>query len=93
MASLMSKACGGRGMLQSGLGRLGLGTRKAAAHLEQYDAVLVYVVGGISMADMRAFTAGCQAQEATDQGRPAPEVLLGGTALLSPDDVVQHLLG
>ena len=80
-------------MLQSGLGRLGLGTRKAAAQLENFDTVLVYVVGGLSLADLRAVAAASQDTAGADRSRPAPEILLGGTALLSPDDVCQHLLG
>ena len=49
----------------------------------------VYVVGGISVADMRAVAA--QVQEASAQGRSVPDIVLGGTALLSPDDVCLHL--
>ena len=79
-----------RGLLKSSLGRFGLGPRKPKVQLEAYDSVWVYVVGGISLADMRAVAA--QVQEASAQGRPVPDIALGGTALLSPDDVCLHLL-
>ena len=81
---------GCRGLLKSSLGRFGLGPRKPTAQLESYDVVWVFVVGGVSLADMRAVAS--QLQEAAAQGRPSPEILLGGTALLSPDDVCLHLL-
>ena len=84
-------ACGCRGLLKSSLGRFGLGSRKPTAQLEAYDSVWVYVVGGISLPDMRAVA--LQLQEAAAQGRPAPDIVLGGTALLTPDDVCLHLFG
>ena len=83
-----------RGLLQSGLGRFGIGPRKPAAQLGSFAKVLIFVVGGVSMADMRAVAS--QAQEAAGDeeqyGTTPPEILLGGTGLLSPDDVVAHLL-
>lgn len=80
-----------------GLGRLGLGSSLAAglggssgrSRVSEYPAVLVFMVGGISPAEVRAV-----AQE-LDQHTfgHKPRVILGGTALLAPDDVVRQALG
>ncbi|KAK9845380.1 hypothetical protein WJX81_005043 [Elliptochloris bilobata] len=88
-----------RGLLKSGLGRLGLVQRPPAPG--DYDTVVLFVVvlfvvGGIGLGELRAAreaVAERAAAVAASGGRPPPRVILGGTALLAPDDVVAHLLG
>jgi len=87
------------GILKAGLGRFGLGAAigalgaaavagapARAAH--EYPAVLIFVVGGLSMAEWRGVR---QELEQHTFGHK-PVVLLGGTALLAPCDVVKQLL-
>lgn len=56
--------------------------------------VIVFVVGGIGLGELRAVReAVLQRSAAATTGRPPPRIILGGTAMLAPDDVVTHLLG
>jgi len=58
--------------------------------------VILFVVGGIGLGELRAAREAVseRAAAAAARGqRPPPHVLLGGTALLAPADVVTHLLG
>eukprot|EP00873_Tetraselmis_striata_P002615 jgi/Tetstr1/422879/TSEL_013670.t1 len=75
------------GLLSSGLGRLGFGPASAAKPSD-HPLVLVFVVGGICPEEIR------QVREVMAQRRPfgnaPPQVILGGTALLSPADVYRH---
>jgi hypothetical protein len=84
VAGLLTKGLGG-------LGRLGLGSIAAAAaaaqtsrrpRISEYPAVLLFVVGGISTADVRAVR---QELEQHVYGHK-PLVLLAGSSLLSPLD-------
>ncbi len=57
--------------------------------------VILFVVGGIGLGELRAARKAVseRAAAAAARGqRPPPHVLLGGTALLAPADVVTHLL-
>ncbi|KAK1266946.1 hypothetical protein QJS04_geneDACA000384 [Acorus gramineus] len=71
---------------KSGFGRFGLGQAKPS--LGDQDIILVFVVGGISGHEVR------EAQEAiSESGRPDVELILGGTTLLTPNDMFDLLLG
>ncbi|OMO83865.1 Sec1-like protein [Corchorus capsularis] len=73
-------------LFKSGFGRFGLGQAKPS--LSDQNAILVFVVGGINAVEVR------EAQEAlSESGRPDIELILGGTTLLTPDDMLELLLG
>ncbi|KAL1821373.1 hypothetical protein ACET3Z_016242 [Daucus carota] len=73
-------------LFKSGFGRFGLGQAKPT--LADQSVILVFVVGGISALEVR------EAQEAlSDSGRPDIELMLGGTSLLTPNDMFELLLG
>jgi hypothetical protein len=56
--------------------------------VSEYDAVLIFVVGGISPAEIRELR-----QELSEhQFGHQPKVMVGGTALLAPVDAVRLLL-
>mmetsp|Transcript_22857 Transcript_22857/g.59750 ORF Transcript_22857/g.59750 Transcript_22857/m.59750 type:complete len:176 (-) Transcript_22857:177-704(-) len=87
-----------KGLLTKGLGRFGLNAgllgavagavAPRAARLSECTAVLVFVVGGISPAEIREVR-----QEIEE--RPSvylPPLLLGGTALLTSSDLARQLL-
>ncbi len=57
--------------------------------LHEYDAVMLFVVGGISLWEVREVRAELEQPCIFER----PRVLLGGSALLSPADVAAHLLG
>eukprot|EP00879_Flechtneria_rotunda_P012088 GHRR01012623.1.p1 GENE.GHRR01012623.1~~GHRR01012623.1.p1 ORF type:complete len:587 (+),score=238.22 GHRR01012623.1:2901-4661(+) len=78
------------GLLHRGLGRLGLGSRggPARSRISDYQTVLLFVVGGISPAEVREIR---QELEEHKFGHK-PLVLLGGTTLLSPTDATLLLL-
>ncbi|KAM7492161.1 hypothetical protein LguiA_035082 [Lonicera macranthoides] len=73
-------------LFKSGFGRFGLGQAKPS--LADQNVILVFVVGGISAVEVR------EAQEAiSESGRPDIELILGGTTLLTPNDMFDLLLG
>ncbi|KAK4779318.1 hypothetical protein SAY86_006846 [Trapa natans] len=73
-------------LFKSGFGRFGLGQAKPS--LSDQDVILVFVVGGINGLEAR------EVQEAvSESGRPDLELLLGGTTLLTPNDMLDLLLG
>lgn len=78
-----------RGLLTTGLGRIGLGAKKAPPQPHDYRTVFIFVVGGVSMADLRSMGEMLQA------GGQAGGVrfVLGGTGLVGPGDVCRHALG
>ena len=91
-----------RGLLKSGLGRFGIGGRKAAPQPHDYRSIIIFVVGGVCIADLRAMAEELQAARAgTHQlggggdalASVGPSFLLGGTALIGPQDVCRHVLG
>lgn len=75
-----------RSLLKSGLGRFGL---QKQPHPADNAVVILFVVGGISMLELR------EIQQAVDnqisQGGKLPQLLTGGTALLHPTDFFQNL--
>lgn len=73
-------------LFKSGFGRFGLGQAKPS--LVDHDVILVFVVGGINGVEVR------EAQEAlSESSRPEVELILGGTTLLTPNDMFELLLG
>lgn len=73
-------------LFKSGFGRFGLGQAKPS--LADQSVILVFIVGGISAVEVR------EAQEAlSESGRPDIELMLGGTTLLTPNDMFELLLG
>lgn len=73
-------------LFKSGFGRFGLGQAKPS--LADQNVILVFVIGGINGLEVR------EAQEAlSESGRPDIELILGGTTLLTPDDMLDLLLG
>lgn len=73
-------------LFKSGFGRFGLGQAKPS--LGDQNVIMVFVIGGINGLEVR------EAQEAlSDSGRPDVELILGGTTLLTPDDMLDLLMG
>ena len=85
--ALMNFDCGlvviCRGLLQSGLGRFGLVQKQPQPG--DYATVIVFVVGGMSLADLR------EVRLAVDGNNGNRRIMLGGTSLLSPHQVVDSL--
>ncbi|GMH33716.1 hypothetical protein BSKO_01550 [Bryopsis sp. KO-2023] len=73
------------GLLKMGLGRLGFQNK---AKPGDHPVVILFVVGGISMMEVREVLA-----EIEDQSPWKPQVLLGGTCLLSDRDVARRVWG
>jgi hypothetical protein len=67
----------------------GKGQGGAEQELHDYDAVLLFVVGGLSLGEIREVRAELEQPTIWERRR----VLLGGTSLLSPADVGAQLLG
>jgi hypothetical protein len=84
------------GLLTKGLGRLGLGLSGITAPaggrgrttISDYGAVLLFVVGGLSPAEVR----GVRAELEQHVYGHKPLVLLGGSSLLSPSDAARLFL-
>lgn len=73
-------------LFKSGFGRFGLGQAKPS--LADQNIILVFVIGGINSVEVR------EVQEAlAESGRPDAELILGGTTLLTPDNMFELLLG
>ncbi|KAA3456145.1 sec1 family domain-containing protein MIP3 isoform X1 [Gossypium australe] len=92
-------------LFKSGFGRFGLGQAKPS--LADQNLIMVFVVGGINGVEFlfstqitmkHSFVVHCgkvqEAQEAlSESGRPDIELVLGGTTFLTPDDMLDLLLG
>ncbi|KAK7342433.1 hypothetical protein VNO80_25385 [Phaseolus coccineus] len=73
-------------LFKSGFGRFGLGQAKPS--LADQNVILVFVIGGINGLEVR------EAHEAlAESGRPDIELLVGGTTLLTSNDMLDLLLG
>uniref|UniRef100_A0A7N0TYM8 Sec1 family domain-containing protein MIP3 n=1 Tax=Kalanchoe fedtschenkoi TaxID=63787 RepID=A0A7N0TYM8_KALFE len=73
-------------LFKSGFGRFGLGQAKPS--LADQTIILVFVIGGINSVEVR------EAREAlSESGRPNTEMIIGGTTLLTPNDMLELLLG
>ena len=75
-----------RSLLKSGLGRFGL---QKQPHPADNPVVMLFVVGGVSMLELR------EVQQEVDiqmsQGGKLPQLLTGGTVLLRPADLYHNL--
>ncbi|KAJ4963150.1 hypothetical protein NE237_023089 [Protea cynaroides] len=73
-------------LFKSGFGRFGLG--QAKPNLADQSVILIFVVGGINGVEVR------EVQEALSEcGRPNIELIIGGTTLLTPENMLDLLLG
>ncbi|WCJ18036.1 hypothetical protein M5689_000417 [Euphorbia peplus] len=73
-------------LFKSGFGRFGLGQAKPS--LADQNVIMVFVVGGINGTEVR------EAREAiAESGRPDIELLVGGTTLLTPENMLDLLMG
>ncbi|CAH9126948.1 unnamed protein product [Cuscuta epithymum] len=73
-------------LFKSGFGRFGLGQTKQS--LADQNVILVFVIGGINGVEVR------EVQEAlSESSRPDIDLVLGGTTLLTPNDMFELLLG
>lgn len=77
-----------RGLLKSGLGRIGL-LQPKQPHPADHKTVIVFVLGGISMAEMQGVQQTVSSFQASDG--PSAQVMAGGTALTRPGDVYHNL--
>eukprot|EP00257_Ricinus_communis_P018030 XP_015576615.1 sec1 family domain-containing protein MIP3 [Ricinus communis] len=73
-------------LFKSGFGRFGLGQAKPS--LADQNVIMIFVIGGINGTEVR------EAWEAiSESGRPDIELIIGGTTLLTPDDMLDLLMG
>ncbi|XP_074276053.1 sec1 family domain-containing protein MIP3 [Silene latifolia] len=73
-------------LFKSGFGRFGLGQTKPS--LADHNVIFVFVIGGTNGIEVR------EAFEAlSESGRPDIELVVGGTTLLNPNDMLELLLG
>lgn len=73
-------------LFKSGLGRFGLGQSKPS--FGDQSCLIVFVVGGINTLEVREVM-----KAISESGRPDVELILGGTTLLTPDDMFELMLG
>jgi len=76
-----------RNMINTGLGRFGLKQKVPMPH--DHERVILFYVGGIGIADVRAMNQAL----ALSQVDSAGTILCGGTTLLSPMDTLDRFLG
>lgn len=79
-----------RGLLKSGLGRFGLVQKQPQPG--DHSTVIIFVVGGMSVADLREVRHVVEKKVSGLAGKASINVLVGGTALVSPQDIVEALL-
>ena len=77
-----------RGLLRGGFGRLGL---QKQPHPADNPVVLLFVVGGVSMLELREVCQEIDSQQSPD-GKQI-QLLIGSAALLRPDDLYQNMIG
>ncbi|EES18766.2 sec1 family domain-containing protein MIP3 [Sorghum bicolor] len=73
-------------LFKSGLGRFGLGQSKPT--FGDQTVLIVFVVGGINTVEVREVMTAI-----SESSRPDVELILGGTSLLTPDDMFELMLG
>ncbi|KAL6658404.1 hypothetical protein ACP70R_003990 [Stipagrostis hirtigluma subsp. patula] len=73
-------------LFKSGLGRFGLGQSKPS--FGDQNVLIVFVVGGINSLEVREVM-----KAISESSRPDVELILGGTSLLTPDDMFELMLG
>ena len=85
------------GILKSGLGRLGIGQTPALPGT--HSVIVLFVVGGISMSELRAVKQAAQTlggsgtQSMTTAQRQSPRIVVSGTVLLTARGLVDALAG
>ena len=75
-----------RGLLKSGLGRFGL---QKQPHPSDHSVVMIFVVGGVSMLELREVHQ--EVDSLLSLGGKCPQILTGGTVLLRPRDLYHNL--
>uniref|UniRef100_A0A0E0MCW0 Sec1 family domain-containing protein MIP3 n=1 Tax=Oryza punctata TaxID=4537 RepID=A0A0E0MCW0_ORYPU len=73
-------------LFKSGLGRFGLGQSKPS--FGDQNVLIIFVVGGINALEVREVM-----KAISESSRPDVELILGGTTLLTPDDMFELMLG
>ncbi|KAG8090714.1 hypothetical protein GUJ93_ZPchr0011g27934 [Zizania palustris] len=73
-------------LFKSGLGRFGLGQSKPS--FGDQSVLILFVVGGINTVEVREVM-----KAISESSRPDVELILGGTTLLTPDDMFELMLG
>ncbi|KAL7087056.1 hypothetical protein ACP275_13G041600 [Erythranthe tilingii] len=73
-------------LFKSGFGRFGLGQAKPS--LVEQNVILIFVIGGINGVEVREVQ-----QALTESSRPDIELILGGTTFLTPNNMLELLLG
>ncbi|CAN6374275.1 unnamed protein product [Urochloa humidicola] len=73
-------------LFKSGLGRFGLGQSKPS--FGEQNVLIIFVVGGINTLEVREVM-----KAISESSRPDVELILGGTTLLTPDDMFELMLG
>ncbi|CAO2143406.1 unnamed protein product [Urochloa humidicola] len=73
-------------LFKSGLGRFGLGQSKPS--FGEQSVLIIFVVGGINTLEVREVM-----KAISESSRPDVELILGGTTLLTPDDMFELMLG
>eukprot|EP01041_Mallomonas_annulata_P000384 gene384-698_t len=88
---LLKLARAGLGLLSQGLGRFGLGGGVAAQQSRPWDhkTVVVFVIGGLSFAEVGQVEHIISTWKSL--GVDKHRVILGSTAMISPDDVYNHI--
>lgn len=75
-----------RNMINSGLGRFGIKQKVPMPH--DHEKIILFFVGGISIADIRAMTQAVEASQSDTEG--TLNFICGGTTLVSPSDVLDQ---
>lgn len=75
-----------RGLFKSGLGRFGL---QKQPHPADNPVIILFVVGGVSMQELREVHTEINSQQGL--GGKLPQILAGGTVLLRPRDLYHNL--
>ncbi|XP_062182504.1 sec1 family domain-containing protein MIP3-like [Phragmites australis] len=73
-------------LFKSGLGRFGLGQSKPS--FGDQSVLIIFVLGGINTLEVREVMTAI-----SESSRPDVELVLGGTTLLTPDDMFELMLG
>ena len=87
--------CDCSGILKSGLGRLGIGQMPALPGT--HDTIILFIVGGISMSELRAVKQAAQsfgssgARTSVTAQRQSPTLLVGSTLLLTASSLMDAL--
>ena len=87
MPELVHAKGGIRGLIKSGLGHFRLKFEEQQRPSD-HPMVIIFVIGGISMAEVREVRAAVRERQVTGA---KTRVMLGGTALLSPSEVQEQM--